>query len=211
MKKVIFIFSIILFLSCESDENLLNPNKIINDIRISKITVIGSSGFIEVFEFNSKNQIITKIINNNANNIITYNFEYDNSGKLVKQSRIPNEIQGNEYFFNTEYEDSGLVKKHKSGTGSGYSVSVDNSDINNPIISRRGKISTWNFNDFNEPLNDEWNEYIFIENNLVLEKSGPGTVKTIDYNNVKNPIAIMQQNTYGKRNLFFYFFEPIWY
>ena len=219
MKKIFFIISTILFLSCNSDDNLLNPNEIINEINISKITVIGSSGFKEIFELNSKNQIITKTINNNANDIITYNFQYDNSGKLVKQTRVPNEIQGSEYFFNTEYDNNGLLKNHKSGTGFGYSISVDNSDINNPIIRRRGKVSTWGFNGFNEPLNDEWNEYIYSNNNLISESqegyTNPQvvtpiskTIKTIEFNSIKNPISIMKQNTYGKRNLLFYFFEP---
>ena len=210
MKKIILIILISTFTSCNSDEDLINPNEIINEISISKVTINSSDNFKEVFELNSKNQIISKTINNSNNDIIIYNFEYDSSGKLIKQTRIPSEILGNEYFFNTEYDNNGLLKKHKSGTGFGYSISVDNSNINNPIVKRRGKESQWAFNSFNEPLNDEWNEYSFTENNLILEKSDPGTLKTIDYSNAKNPLAIMQQNTYGKRNLLFYFFEPIY-
>ena len=210
MKKIILIILISVFTSCNSDEDVINPNEIINEVSISKITINGSDNFKEVFKLNSKNQIISKTINNSINDVIIYNFEYDNSGKLIKQTRVPSEIHGNEYFFNTEYDNNGLLKKHKSGTGFGYSISVDNSDINNPIIQRRGEKSQWEFNSFDEPLNDEWNEYTFREKKLIIEKSGSRIVKTVDYNNIKNPIAIMQQNTYGKRNLLFYFFDPIY-
>ena len=218
MKKIILPFLILVFTSCNSDEGLINPNEIINEISISRVTINSSDNFKEIFELNSKNQIISKTISNSNNDIIIYNFEYDSSGKLVKQTRIPSEIFGNEYFFNTEYNSNGLLKKHKSGTGTGYSISVDNSDTNNPIISRRAKTSTWNFNNFNEPLNDEWNEYIYSNNNLISETqeglNNPQvntpiskTVKIVEFNSIKNPVSIMKQNTYGKRNLLFYFFN----
>jgi YD repeat-containing protein len=221
MKKIISLITILLFLSCSSDDEL-NPNEIINDVSISKITVISSSNFKEVFELNSKNQIVKEIITTTTNNIITYNYEYDNSGKLVKQTRIPSEVNGNEYFFKTEYNSNGLFKKHKSGTGSGYSISVDNSDIKNPLIKKslggypllqNPYERKWEFNDFDELISIDANkEYTYSENNLISEKyiDNDANTSTIDYSSIKNPIAIVKKNTYGKRNLSFYFYDPIY-
>ena len=223
MKKVILIIIILTFNNCSSEETLDNCNKIFeNGINISKITKISTSNepnysFKEVLEINSKNQILRKIINES----VVYEYNYDQCGNLINQIRIPEQVNGNDYYDFSVYDNNGFLKEHNRGTGSGYHIWIDNTNSNNPLIKKSvGGQSlysdydgrTWGFNNNDEPIFDGVNNFLFEQNNLLSQEfSGPNNTineETASYSSLKNPISIIKKNTYGKRNIFFYFYDP---